>query len=207
MKLDEIVITPSRAGDLYKYQQYHSLNKTPAFDDLSFAEAFPDSDEHVLVLINSDNDVVSVLDLTIRDNSDPVWQIKYTETDSGYQNRGCFRYLLIRAVNQHKEVMSDDHQTPEAVRAWKGLIQYPGGQMEIWVVDGDTRTPTYGVPTEQIWNDKETPILLVTNRLVGSSVVVNESRERSMKKSGLDFRMEINMWFGIASQSDGFCNP
>lgn len=207
MKLDEIVVGVSRSGDLHKYAFLGELDSEPAFDDLMFVETFLSSEEHVLGLVNSDHELIAVIHLSIRD-SGGRWQIQYTETAPEYQNRGCFRYLLIKAVNQHKEILSDDTQTPEAMQAWKSLIKYSGGHMKIWVVHKDgTLSPTTNVDPSEIWHEDEYPSLMITNVMDGPGVIRNESRERSMKKSGLDFRMEINMWFGLASQADGFYNP
>lgn len=204
MKISEIITLPSRDESMDKFT-FPGIKTTPikdAFKDFEFAEIIT-GDDHKLMLYH-DGDVISGLHLEIRDG---YWQITYSQTLADYRGQGCFRYLLIIAVNRHKTILSDSRQTSESASAWKSLIKHSGGQFNIFVFDGENRIPANTVPENDIWNGKDIPVLMITNTLTGTNVVVSPGREKHMESKGNFSRMEKYLWFGVDSSTENYLNP
>lgn len=187
----EIVTYPSRDEFIDRYlEKFSNSSKTPAFDGLQFAESLY-SDEHCLGLFDGDN-LISLLVLMVRETR--YFQVTLSQTDKKYQQRGCFRYLLFKAVDRHYTVLSDDHQTPEAEKAWKSLIRYPSEFASIGVYDVDTGTitPTTNTDPGSIWNQHPNPVLIIQRK--SKSLQECMDREVDIKsKFGRDFS---SIWFG-----------
>jgi hypothetical protein len=126
----------------------------------------------------------------------PFVQVTYAQTENEYQGQGCFRYLLLQALTKYQNILSDHHQTKEAELAWKSLIKFPSGKMEIFVYDelNDKLLPTKNIPESKIWNEKEIPILLIS--LVKYPQLIQERLDADdiMKKQ--HNRNYNNIWFG-----------
>lgn len=204
MKINEIILLPSRDESMDKFT-FPNIKPVPvkdAFDHFEFAEVLK-GDDHKLMLYDN-GVVISGLHLEIRGG---YWQITYSQTVPEYRNQGCFRYLLIRAVNAHKTILSDSRQTTEAADSWKSLIKHSGGQFNIFVFNGENRIPATTVPENDIWNGKDIPVLMITNTLTGTNVVVSPERERHMESKGNFSRMEKYLWFGESSSTENYLNP
>jgi hypothetical protein len=205
MNISEIVTYPSRSGSIVGYQSiFTDKVQEPAFDELLYAESKGQYSYFGGLLHN--NELVSVLNVTYyREHG--LWQIVYSETTSEYQRQGCFRYLLIKALDHYGKVICDEHHSPEAMMAWKSLMKYTGPHFNVVVYNTNTRTEHN--PSEytddEIWNQKS-DILLMAKR-VGNGLVL-EKRERFYEglKIGPD-RTEMNIWFGKNSSTDVYTNP
>ena len=208
MQVNEIITYPSRAGSITFIAGYQNIFdkdiKSKAFNNLMFAE-HESNDSYFSGLFNNDT-LVAVLNVVFREHN--MWQITYTETVPEYQGQGAFRYLLIRAVNRYKKILCDEHQTNEAKQAWKSLIKYSGGQFNILVYDPLTNNtePVEHFSDDKIWNQKSSPLLMITNTLSEDQVIVNSNREQYMENVNTS-RTEMNIWFGPTSSTEDYFNP
>lgn len=202
--MDEIVEYPNRTEDIKKYHHYFQGSiPLPAFNGLTLMRN-TSSDEDVIGLFNK-TDLVSVLMLNVREHG--LWQITYAQTQPNFRGQGCFRYLLIAAVKTHKQVLSDERQTPLSKQAWISLIQHPGSNLNIYVYDIKTKKqlPAKDVPVNDIWNDKDDPVLMVT--FSSSNQTDRNSIMAKLKEStGID-RTDEGIWYGPNSSTDSYFNP
>jgi hypothetical protein len=206
MKITEIVLTPSRADALEKYQgNFSNQDRTPAFNNLGFSQV-QTADSHELGLFSRDN-LVAYLRLDQRE--DPTWQITLSQTQEQYQDQGCFRYLLLKAVSSHGEVLSDTHQTAEAKAAWQSLIRYPGGLMQILSVDTETNTvyPTWNVPEDEIWNQETSPVLLARKQQYSEKILESMKKRDAWHHVNNTGRDHDSIWFGPDSSNSEYINP
>lgn len=204
MRIDEIVVYPNRIENIEKYNQYFkNASGAPAFGDLT-AYRHTGSDEDYFGLFNGTR-LISILHLNVREHGQ--WQISYAQTEPEYQGQGCFRYLLNLAITAHGSVLSDSHQTTASKDAWQSLIKYPGPSLDIFVYDTETKNqiPARDVPENQIWNNKDTPVLLATLQPVDV-----KDRDRVMTRlkesNGID-RTISGIWYGPHSSTDDYKNP
>ncbi len=203
MKIQEIVLYPSRIENIDKYQ-YALLKsqKSKAFGSLELSENIT-PDEHILGLFDKEK-LASVLHLNIRDLG--LWQITYTQTEKEFQGQGCFRYLLSTAVNNHNMVLSDDHQTTESKNAWKSLIKYPGPNLEIWVYDtfNHQKYTVDDYTDTDIWNNKTNPVLAATLK----SNISNRNPIMDRLKGNMNIdRTDEGIWYGPNSSNKDYNNP
>jgi len=205
MRIDEIVGLVSRFEPIEKYEGLlKNAKRTPAFENFEFAEVI-NSDEHYLGLFKYE-ELISILHIEIRDFSHH-YQITYTQTEPKYQRLGCFRYLLNTALDKHDEILSDDHQTTEAETAWKSLIRFPSGKIQIFVFNPktNTKTPVKEVSYDKIWNGEEIPILMAKKVTHTQDVMEHIVRDNEIKKkSGRDYD---SLWYGVNSSGVDYNNP
>jgi ribosomal protein S18 acetylase RimI-like enzyme len=200
MKMHEVVLYPSRDVDLSNYQHNFDLTSaTFAFNGLRFVENKTDQ-SHDLGLFDKDT-LVAYLRLDIRDHG--LWQITLAQTDPKFQGQGCFRYLLLKAVEDHNNILSDDHQTQQAADAWKSLIRYPSNRIKILLYDFESKKtiPISDVLDSEIWNQKENLVLMITKQ----KYIKESIRDTEIKKRyGRDYD---SIWFGPNSSNDDYINP
>jgi len=204
MNINEIVVYPNRMENIEKYTQYFkNANTLPAFLNLKMARNMT-SDEDFIGLFDK-TQLVAILHLNIRESG--MWQITYTQTETNFQGQGCFRYLLTTAVNTHKSILSDTHQTNDSKLAWKSLIQYPGPNLEIFVYGVNTKNkiPSFDIPENKIWNNNENPVLLITSN---SSNITdrNDVMKKLKETTGID-RTTDGIWYGPNSSTKNYLNP
>ncbi len=205
MKINEIVLFPSREEPIENYQYlFDNAKREPAFNNLEFSQVF-DLDEHYLGLFNS-NKLISYLWISFREEN--KWQVSYSQTDLKFRRQGCFRYLLLQAVNMHNEILSDDHQTIESQNAWKALIKYPGGKFHIFLYNTKLNKileKTYGLSDDKIWNQNEDTLLLVQKIQHSEKFLEHLNRDNEHKKKfGRDYN---HIWFGTNSSNNEYDNP
>ena len=106
------------------------------------------------------------------------------------------------SVATHGEILSDTHQTPEAVNAWKKLIKFPGAKMTICLFDTESGVmlDTHKLVFDQIWNQDISPVLAAckkqrSKKLQEYSDIDNEIK----KKYGRD---HDSLWFGPQAGRD-----
>jgi hypothetical protein len=206
MKMREIINTTSSTGypESHQHKFPVDISEIPAFEGLIFKEYMDGFGTHHLGLF-ADDKLVSYLELDIRNTE--YYQITYSATSEKYQRRGCFRFLLNKAVEQHRTVLSDSHHTPEAKAAWKSLIQYPSGIIKICAYDVRTgdKKPAKGVDRDSIWNDEEEPVLMITNSEFSEEYLQRAKREhRGLIECGRDYK---GIWYGVRSSNDHYDNP
>lgn len=206
MQVDEIVTVPSRDQDISKYQGvFADQSKVKAFNGLTFAEN-QTNQSHELGLFDDEN-LVAYLRLDTRDQG--KWQITYSQTESRFRGQGCFRYLLTKGVLEHGAVLSDSHQTQEAIDAWKSLIRFPGGQIQILLYDVDTgkTSKTHGVPEEEIWNQRTNTVLMASKQKYTSEGLHRmQKRDQWHQMHGTN-RDCNSIWYGPDSSTDSYFNP
>jgi hypothetical protein len=203
MKIGEIVTYPSRDGDVWKFQQYFdNLQTIPAFSNLEYAMVSDKHDTEYYGLLDDTKQLVSILVLDKRDL--PYWQISYTETVPNFRKQGCFRYLLMKSLDIHSTVLSDEHQTIEAKNAWKSLIQYPSDRIQFKMYN--TRTgDIVSVEQEYVWNDSSEYVMMATNEHMNESIIQRSLiRDEYTTKTNRNFD---GIWFGPQSSNDDYDNP
>jgi len=208
MRINEIIELLSREEPMEKYQHiFDNATPTPAFSNLNFVEVLDNTNEiHYLGLLDPEKILVSFLELEIRDHQ--KYQITYSQTEPKYRRQGCFRYLLNKAVTSHGEILSDTHQTPEAISTWKSLIKFPS-YLKIGVLNTDTGiiTSTWHVSEEEIWHQKVNPVLIASDSRTEYSQKLQEMTERNnewKKKRGRD---HDSLWYGPETSNDNYENP
>ncbi len=204
MKLEEITIYPSREDPIENYQHlFDNAKRESAFDNLEFSEVFS-TDDHYLGLFHN-NELVSLLLVSFRQLN--KWQITYSQTILKFRGQGCFRYLLHKALDIHKEILSDDHQTPEAELAWKALIKYTDERMIIVVFD-EVSKQEYSknkIPFDKIWNENENFLLLAKKRIFTQKMLENRAKDNELKKKvNRDYD---SIWYGQKSSNKDYVNP
>ena len=202
MQVNEIVSYPSRDGNIGKFKHYFTNVKlSPAFSDLTFGLANNHGTE-IYGLFNEDTELVSVIELDERDT--PYWQISYTETLPNYRRQGCFRYLLLKAVENHTTILSDEHQTNEAENAWKSLIQYPSERLRFKMYHTKTGD-IEDIDQSMVWNDSSIYVMMVTNSHFTESMKhQSEIRDKFTTKNNRHFE---GLWFGPDSSNQDYNNP
>jgi hypothetical protein len=204
MKVSEIISTASTSSypESYKHNFSDNSVKTNAFDGLMFSETLNDG-SHYLGLFDNEK-LISYLSLS--DRGSGIYQISYSATDPKYQRRGCFRYLLMKALESHGEILSDTHQSPEAQLAWKSLIKNPSNRMRIYVYNEFTndRIDATTIPENDIWNAKSNPILLASSKhLTNEEIQRDLIRDIKTKPYNRDY---LSTWFGKDHMVIGY-NP
>jgi GNAT superfamily N-acetyltransferase len=192
MHIQEIVTIPSREDEIARYRSEFDVDDPGirAFAGVIFKETSL-NDEHHLGLF-ADDELVAYLRLDIRDLG--LWQITYSLTAPDYRGQGCFRYLLEKAVAEHKKILSDNNQTVEAKNAWESLIKHPGGLMTISAFDIDTNTVSDIQSNDAVWNQQQSPLLLASAIHYSNKIKEHlDYSEKIKKKIGRD---RINIWFG-----------
>jgi len=204
MKLSEIVLIPSRDQNIQEFEkEFDFLNSSKGFGSLKFVETKYNT-EHHLGLVSGDN-LISYLRLDIR--IDNMWQISYAQTELDYRGQGCFRFLILKAVNDHKKILSDTNQTEESKSAWKSLIKLPGGTIKIFLYDINTKelSPTLGTAENHIWGDSANPLLMITESQLTSQVKEVLDRDEEFKEKIQ--RDHDTIWFGPESSNKKYINP
>jgi len=202
MKVDEIVSYPSRDGNVWKFQHhFNGVKLVPAFSNLNYALVNSHGTEYY-GLFDENTQLVSILELDERDT--PYWQISYTETVSTYRRQGCFRYLLLKAVEKHTTILSDEHQTKESEHAWKSLIQYPSERLQFKMYNTKTGD-IEDVEQQIVWDDTSVYVMLVTNSHFTESMKhLSEIRDSYTIKNNRHFD---GLWFGPESSNENYENP
>lgn len=206
MKLREILNAEVHTGypDSHRYHFPTDLMGIPAFEGLIFKEYLPDDETHYLGLFKEDK-LVSYLQLDVRETE--YFQVTYSATDNEYKRKGCFRYLLNKAVERHRTILSDDSHTPDAKAAWKSLIERTSGIFDIYVYDIITgeKYPTYRVDPDKIWNDKREPVLMITNTAYTEAYLKSARREH---KGLIECNRHYDgLWYGTGTSGDDYDNP
>ena len=202
MKVDEIVSYPSRDGNIGKFQHYFTdVELYPAFSELEYGLANNHGTE-IYGLFNENKQLVSVLELDERDT--PYWQISYTETLASYRRQGCFRYLLLKTVENHTTILSDEHQTKEAENAWKSLMQYPSDRLQFKMYNTKTGD-IEDIDQSMVWNDSSVYVMMITNSHFTESMKQRSAtRDKYAIKNNRHFD---GLWFGLDSSNENYDNP
>jgi hypothetical protein len=206
MKINEILINPSRENYMEKYYQFFKNSiKTPAFKNLEFAEHIDIINEkHYLGLFDKD-ELISYLEVEIRELI--LWQINYTQTDIKFRGQGCFRYLLTKAVITHDEILSDDRQTNEAKSAWQRLIEYQDGTFQIFLYDAINKKilgKAKDFSEDEIWNNEDKFLLA---KKTSSAQGLMERTIRNHKSLVALERDHYGLWYGPRSSNGVYENP
>lgn len=205
MRMDEIVLYPDRSEDISKYNQYFDSRAggIPAFDDLVYYNYVNNESEYHALF--SKDSLVSITHVDIRDHG--LWQITYAQTESSFKGKGCFRFLLTQISKNKSIVLSDDHHTPEAMRAWKSLIEFPGPDIAVWVYDVSSgqKQAADKITSEEIWNNKDVPVLAVTPK--SRTVSTRDSTMNKLSENIQINRTENQIWFGANSSTNNYWNP
>ena len=186
--------------NIKKYDQFFTdAPRLPAFEGLTLAHTVEPENDYIGLF---ENDLISILHLSTREHG---WQITYSQTEPEFQRRGCFRYLLTTAVDTHGSILSDEYQSNKAKEAWKSLIKYPGPNLEIFVYDGSNKILSLGMPENEIWNGRVSPVLLI-QKTTAASPSRDKIMTRLRETTGID-RTEKGIWYGIASSTTEYDNP
>jgi hypothetical protein len=159
--------------------EYHfnDIPQLPAFGNYTFAEAF-DDDTHHLGLFNNGG-LISYVRMDFRE--EPYYQLTSTQTEAAFRNQGCFRYLLMKGLEQHSKILSDDNQSPEARIAWEALLNYPG-KMTISLYDKYTKKSQKLINVADAY-DNDRYLLLASKMLIPQHIQEQNARNDLKKKS------------------------
>lgn len=202
--IPEIATIGSRLEPIEKYQHHFvDVPKTPAFDELMFGEKI--DDDSVYLGLFKAGQLVSILYLMIRD--EPYYQVTYSQTEPEFQGLGCFRYLLEYAVLKYDNILSDDHQTPEAGSAWRALSAFPGSRVHYFIYDtqfgSKSRITRHNY--DEIWNGDPNPLLLASKINYPTKLQEHIIRDNEIKKKiGRDYN---SLFYGESAINDSFINP
>ena len=201
--IDEIYSYPPAGESLFKYEPYFkddSRSSTP-FGNLTFSNVQANDSDYFGLL--HDDQPISILHIDIRDGS-AYHQITYTETDKNHRRQGCFRYLLLKAVEKYSTIISDTHQTKDAEDSWRSLIQYPSDRLQFKMYD-TSNDAIEDIDTNKVWNNTGEYVLLVTNAHFTTEMLEkSNARDKYTKFSNTHFE---GMWFGEHTSGNGYINP
>lgn len=201
--IQEIVSTPPSGSKIEAYQYiFNNIKTIDAFNNLTYAKVNYNDSEYY-GLLNNKNILVSILIMDLRDNS-KYYQVTYTESLPEYRRQGCFRYLLLKSIEQHSTILSDERQTKDAEESWKSLIQYPSERIQFYMynISKDSIEP---VDITKIWNNTDDYTVMATNKHV-----TTEMLERSKIRDKYTVKVSRHfdgLWFGPHTSTTEYINP
>lgn len=201
--INEIYSYPQTGENIFKYQEYFNdvHQEDTTFGNLKYSNT-QSNDSDFFGLLH-DNELVSVLHVDLRDGS-RYYQITYSETIPHYRKQGCFRYLLLKAVEKYHTIISDDRQTKTAEQAWRSLIQYPSDRLKFKMYNTFNDT-TEDIDVDKVWNNTGEYVLMITNTHFTEDMrKKSDIRDKYTKFSNTHFE---GMWFGNHTSSDWYVNP
>lgn len=207
MKINEIVINPSREENIEKYTSMFSgvsLCPTPFYQnglELDYAVAVDQSEYYGLF---EKNQLVAILILDF-DRLD-LPQISLSHTNIDRRGQGLLRYLANRALDKHPVLYSDSHQTKESQHFWQMLMKFPEPRYSVMIYDVTTKqlTSSKGVSYDEIWNQEENPIVALVRR--NTSISEQAASIRGSQIRARYGRDDWNLWYGHHNE-DNYVNP
>lgn len=201
--IEEIYTYPATSTNIFKYYEYFRnvpRNDSP-FDNLKYSNV-QNYDSDYFGLLHNDR-LISIVHVDLRDNSE-YYQLTYTETDKEFRRQGCFRYLLMKAVEKYNTIISDDRQTKDAENSWRTLIQYPSERLQFKMYNTITKT-IEDIDVDKIWNNSDEYVVLVTNKHFTTEMLERSNiRDRYTKFSNTHFE---GIWFGKHTSNEEYNNP
>jgi hypothetical protein len=211
MNITEIVIIPSRENNIAEYQSYFS---NIIFDDnipsnlkqlgLKWGVTTQDGVEYY-GMVDIENKLVAILKVDSERLNKA--QISYTQTSEDYRNKGVLRWLANKALDKYRVLYSDSHQTPASVEFWKHMINFPGTNQNVFVynIEDDTKIPASIKTDDEIWNQKESPLLVLSrHKLTESEKKYADNNTVWREKNNIS---EYDMFYFSYDISKGYYNP
>lgn len=207
MKINEIVINPSREENIEKYTLMFSglpLTPTPFYQnglELDYARAADQAEYYGLF---EKNQLVAILILDFDRLDLPQISLAHTNTDR--RGQGLLRYLANRALDNYPVLYSDTHQTKESQHFWQMLMKFSEPRYSVMIYDVATKqlASSKGVSHDEIWNQEENPIVALVRR--DTSISEQAASLRGSQIRARYGRDDWSLWYGSHNE-DGYTNP